>query len=151
MSINALVEKLCVYSCCCFVDLDYMHTWNPLFEFLDTPLGIIRHMLILATPSSTVNNTKYWDPYHWNRISFSCLFFRQWWRDVASGADRHLDITFGLHLVESSSHVSVLFREAFNHPYISFFHLLVTVFSFTFFRTVFAVSLPSFNWWAGSN
>ena len=44
---------------------------------------------------------------------------------VASGVDRHLDITFGLQVVESSSLVSVLFREAFNHPYISFFHLLV--------------------------
>ena len=54
---------------------------------------------------------------------------RQWSRDVASGADRHLDITFGLQLVESSSLVSVLFREAFNHPYISFFHLLVNGFS----------------------
>ena len=32
-------------------------------------------------------------------------------------------------MVESSSLVSVLFREAFSHPYISFFHLLVTVFS----------------------
>ena len=39
--------------------------------------------------------------------------------DVASGADRHLDITFGLQVVESSS--LVLFREALNHPYISFF------------------------------
>ena len=37
----------------------------------------------------------------------------------------HLDIIFGLQVVESSSLVSVLFREAFNHPYISFFHLLV--------------------------
>ena len=45
--------------------------------------------------------------------------------DVASGADRHLDITFGLQVVESSSLVSVLFREVFNHHYISFFHLLV--------------------------
>ena len=50
---------------------------------------------------------------------------------VASGADRHLDITFGLQVVESSSHVSVLFREAFSHPYISFFHLLVNGFSVT--------------------
>ena len=41
---------------------------------------------------------------------------------IASGADRHLDITFGLQVVESSSLVSVLFREAFSHPYISFFH-----------------------------
>ena len=59
-------------------------------------------------------------------------------RDVASGADRHLDITFGLQEVESSSLVSVLLREAFNHPYISFFHLLVNSFSFTciyIFRT----------------
>ena len=48
--------------------------------------------------------------------------------DVASGADRHLDVTFGLQVVESSSHVSELFREAFCHPYISFFHLLVMVF-----------------------
>ena len=45
--------------------------------------------------------------------------------DVASGPDNHLDITFELQLVESSSLVSVLFREALNHPYISCFHLLV--------------------------
>ena len=37
--------------------------------------------------------------------------------DVPLGADKHLDITFGLQLVESSSRVSVLFREAFNDPY----------------------------------
>ena len=41
----------------------------------------------------------------------------------------HLDITFGLQVVESSSLVSVLFREAFSHPYISIFHSLVNVFS----------------------
>ena len=44
-------------------------------------------------------------------------------RDVASGADSNLDITFGLQAVETSSLVSVLIREAFSHPYISFFHL----------------------------
>ena len=42
-------------------------------------------------------------------------------------ADRHLDITFGLQVVDSL--VSVVFREALNHPYISFFHLLVNGFS----------------------
>ena len=35
---------------------------------------------------------------------------------VASGTDRHLDITFGLQVIESSSIVSVLLKEAFNHP-----------------------------------
>ena len=64
-----------------------------------------------------LNSTKYW---RW--------FWRQWCRDVASGANRHLDITFGLQVVDSSSLVSVHFREAFSHPYISFFHLLVHVF-----------------------
>ena len=38
-------------------------------------------------------------------------------------------MTLGLHVVDSLSLVSVLFREAFSHPYISFFHLLVNVFS----------------------
>ena len=56
---------------------------------------------------------------------------------VASGTDRHLDITFGLQLVENSSLVSVLFREVFNHSYISFFHSLVNGFSVTCFRTFF--------------
>ena len=51
--------------------------------------------------------------------------------DIASGVDKHLDITFGLHVVDSSSLVFVLFREAFSHPYISFFHLLVNGFSVT--------------------
>ena len=32
-------------------------------------------------------------------------------------------------IVESSSFVSVLFRDAISHPYISFFHLLVNGFS----------------------
>ena len=68
--------------------------------------------------------------------------------DVASGADRHLDITLGLQVVESSSLVYVLYREAFSHPYISFFHLLVNCFSFTCFRTFFAEPPPSFIWWA---
>ena len=38
-------------------------------------------------------------------------------------------------IVESSSHVSVLFREAISHPYISFFHLLVNGFSVISFCT----------------
>ena len=36
---------------------------------------------------------------------------------------------FYLQIVESSSLVSVLFREVFSHPYISFFDLLVNGFS----------------------
>ena len=38
-------------------------------------------------------------------------------------------------IVESSSLVSVLFREAISHPYISFFHLIVNGFSVTGFLT----------------
>ena len=38
-------------------------------------------------------------------------------------------------IVESSSLVSVPFQEAISHPCISFFHLLVNVFSVTSFRT----------------
>ena len=48
---------------------------------------------------------------------------------VSSGADRYLDIIFGLQVVERSSLKSVHFREVFRHPYITFFHLLVNVFS----------------------
>ena len=44
--------------------------------------------------------------------------------DVPSGADRNLDINFGLQIFECSSLVSVLFSVAFEHLYISFFHLL---------------------------
>ena len=47
--------------------------------------------------------------------------------DVALGADRHFDITFGLLVVERSSFVSVLFREAFSHPTSPF---LYSLFSF---------------------
>ena len=57
--------------------------------------------------------------------------------DVASGIDRHFDITYGLHVVDSSSLVSVPFSEVFSHPYISYFHLLVNGFSVTCFRTFF--------------
>ena len=59
--------------------------------------------------------------------------------EVASGADRHLDITIKLHIVESSSLVSVLLREAFDNPYIFFFQLLVNGFSVTCFRTFFRI------------
>ena len=41
-------------------------------------------------------------------------------------------------LAACSSLVSVLFREAISHPYISFFHLLVNGFSVTCFRTFFS-------------
>ena len=41
------------------------------------------------------------------------LLWRQCCMDVAS--DRHLDITFGLQVFESSSLVSLLFREVFRH------------------------------------
>ena len=57
--------------------------------------GMVSHMQTLATPSCT----HYLDTYHWKHISFGCLFLRQWCRDVASGADRHLDI--GLQVVEA--------------------------------------------------
>ena len=40
-------------------------------------------------------------------------------------------------IVESSSLVSVLFREVFSHPYISFFHLLVNGFSVTCYMNVY--------------
>ena len=57
----------------------------------------------------------------------------------------HLDITFRLLVVESSSLVSLIFREAFSQPYISFFHLLIKFLSvviiinifINFFRQVF--------------
>ena len=104
------------------------------------------HMQVLATHFSTVYNTKHLDPYLWNHTSCNCLFLRQWCRNVASGADRDLDI--GLLVVKAHPFVSVLFREAFSHPYISFFHLLINGFSVTSFRTFFADPLPSFNWWA---
>ena len=41
-------------------------------------------------------------------------------RSRNNGLKWHFDITFGLQVVESSSLVSLLFREAFNHPYIFF-------------------------------
>ena len=59
-------------------------------------------IVVLATLSSTVHNGKYLDLYHWRNISFSCLFMRQWCRCVASGADRHLNITFELQVIENS-------------------------------------------------
>ena len=57
--------------------------------------GMVSHMQVLATQYNTI----FLDSYLWNHTSFSCLFLRQWCRDVASGADRHLDI--GLQVVEA--------------------------------------------------
>ena len=59
------------------------------------------------------------------RVQYWWWLLRQWCRDVASGADRHHEIAGSW----SSSLVAVLFREAFSHPYFSFFHLLVNGFS----------------------
>ena len=33
--------------------------------------GMVSHMQVLATPSSTVNNTKYLNPYHRNYIGLA--------------------------------------------------------------------------------
>ena len=57
-------------------------------------------------------------------------------------------------IVESSSLVSVLFREAISHPYISFFHLLVMFFLllvFVFFRRhlTFIKLVGSIDGWGG--
>ena len=81
--------------------------------------GMVNHMQVLNTHFSIVHITKYLDLYLWNHTSCSCLFLRQWCRDVASGADRHLDIWIAGSL--RSLLVSLLFREAFSHPYISSF------------------------------
>ena len=67
-------------------------------------------------------------------IQYWWWFWRQWCRDVASGIDRHpdrteIDLDCRYRVIENSSLVSVLFREVFSHPYISFFHLLVNGFS----------------------
>ena len=74
-----------------------------------------------------------WTWHNYMYIKESChspdLLFFLWCRDVASGTDSHFDITFRLQVGESSSLVFVLFRQAFSYPYISFFHLLVNVFS----------------------
>ena len=87
------------------------------------------HMQVLATPSSTVNNTNAWILTTETILDLAACSRGS--EDVASGADRYLDITFGLQVVESSSLLSVLFREEFSHPYISFSHLLVNGFSVT--------------------
>ena len=60
----------------------------------------------------------------------------------------HLDITFGLQVVESPSLASVFFREVFSHPYISFSHLLVKWFMRYEFPYFFNDPLPSLYWWA---
>ena len=62
----------------------------------------------------------------------------------------HIDTTVRLQVVESSSLISVLFREAFSYPYIPFFHLLVNAFCVISFCTVFDDPFPSLNWWAVS-
>ena len=68
------------------------------------------------------------------------------YRDVASGADSHLDITFRLQVVESSSLVSVLFREGFSDTYISFLHLVLNV----FYVVIIIINLINFFRWVFS-
>ena len=47
-------------------------------------------------------------------------------------------------IVESSSLVSVLFREAISHPYISFFHLLVNGYSVIIIIIIIIFSIINF-------
>ena len=80
---------------------------------------VVRHKPVLAIPSSTVHILK-----TWILITETILVLAacSWGRDVA---------LFGQQVDENSSLVSVLFREAFSYPYISYFHFLVNSFSFT--------------------
>ena len=83
-------------------------------------------------------------PLQLKEFNFSYLFLRQWCRDVQHQAltgiltEQKLISDCRYRVIESSSLVPVLFREEFSHPYISFFHLLVNVFSVTCFRTFFS-------------
>ena len=82
---------------------------------------MVSHMQVLATPSSTVNN-------NWILTTETILVFAtcSWGSDVgivASGADRHLDITFGLQVVESHP----LF------PYLLEKHLAIPTFPFSIY------------------
>ena len=54
--------------------------------------GMVSHMQALATPSSTLHSTWILTTKFWLLVLEAC-------RDVASGADRHLDI--GLRVVEA--------------------------------------------------
>ena len=60
------------------------------------------------------------DDYHAHISHLSGIMKRHFFPSVS-------DCRYGV--IESSSLVPVLFREAFSHPYISFFHLLVNGFS----------------------
>ena len=106
--------------------------------------AMVSHMQALATPSCT----HYLDTYHWKHISFGCLFLRQWCRDVASGADRHLDI--GLQVVEAHPLFPYFLEKRLAiHTSPFFIYILVNGFFVTCFRTFFAEDpLSSFNWWA---
>ena len=65
--------------------------------------------------------------------------------------DRNLDITFRLQAVEGSSLVSVLFREEFSHPYISFFHLQLYLTSMYVARFKWILITCSLSGWDLSN
>ena len=64
----------------------------------------------------------------WYQLKHNQLVSPQGPQFSAHSTAKFLDITFGLHVVDSSLLVSILFREAFSHSYISFFHLLVNGF-----------------------
>ena len=55
-----------------------------------------------------------------------------WWlKQPCDIRSIHFDYTIELNKEEQASRMTVLFREVFNHPYISLFHLLVNGFSVT--------------------
>ena len=64
----------------------------------------------------------------YRQVSVQCLNSTQN-RDVASGIGREQKLISNsrCRVIESSSLVSILFREVFRNPYISIFHLLINV------------------------
>ena len=110
-------------------------------QYFSNCMGVwsLSHMQVLASPLLSVHNIKYTrfaGPLPLKAFSFICLFLKQWCRDVASGIDRHPDRTeiyFRLQIQGSPRliHCSCTFWRSLNHPYISFFHLLVNGFCVT--------------------
>ena len=99
---------------------------------------MVSHIQALATPSSTVHST-------WiltTEVLAACSSGSDV-GDVASGADRHVDM--GLQVVEAHPLFPYFLEKRLAILTSPFFHLLVNVFSVTCFRTFFADPLPSFN------
>ena len=93
-----------IYSCSFTLSILFLHSCSFM---LSIPVPSLYLFLFLHSVYSLYVNMTV-------SAGWSSLNYCQYCRDAASGADRHLDITFGLQLVESSSYLFLFLHSIYS-------------------------------------